>query len=119
MTRYHRESGPRGSPLAEREALESSIVARTQAIFEAANPGVHLMVSFFFVHGSLNRRNLEEMSERLAGAVAALVPPLSTVDPLTTRQADYRDPALAKVADVITAVDVHRSRLVHRNLWDG
>ena len=27
MTRYHRESGPRGSPLAEREALESSIVA--------------------------------------------------------------------------------------------
>jgi len=119
MTRYHQQSGRKGSPGAKREALESRIVQRAQVIFEAANPDVHVMVSPYFVHDDLNRHDLEKHATWLADAVKALTPPMPSMDePWTNREADWNDPELAGPEAIVTHLHVSRSRVVHRSLWD-
>jgi hypothetical protein len=119
MTRYHQEPGPKGSPLAKREADENRIVTKALQIFEAANPNVHLMVDFYFGYESLSRRNVVELPTLLADAVTALIPPLSTTEGATTTEADYRDPKLAPLRTVLLGIHVLRSRSLHRNIWDS
>jgi hypothetical protein len=119
MTRYHQAPGPKGSPLAKREADENRIVTTALQIFEAANPNVHLLVDFHFGYESLSRRQVLELPPLLADAVAALIPPLSTTAGATTTEADYRDPKLALLRTVLLGVDVLRSRSLHRNIWDS
>lgn len=119
MTRYHQDSGPTGSPGAEREALEGQLTARAQAIFEEANPGLHVWVHPYFGYRKVDRRDLPKNAKRLADAVRALTPPPPSADePLTNRGADWNDPELAELEDVITLLEVSRARSLHYNLWD-
>lgn len=91
MTRYHQDSGgPGGSAKAAKEALEASITARAQQLFEESHPGVHLLVSPFFMHEQLHRRLLYSYADRLARAVTTLIPPMPTA-PLVTLSAGWEE----------------------------
>src|SRR2546428_2077264 len=48
MTRYLQRAGKRGSPEAQREAMEMRVVARAKEIFEAAHKDVYVNISALF-----------------------------------------------------------------------
>jgi hypothetical protein len=117
MTRHHQDSGPKGSKQAEQEEIEDRVVAMAQTLFEAAHPGVHLLVSPFFNHGSLNRRDLKLYAERLAHAVAGLIPPLTT-EPLSSLSAGWHQLKAEGLDDSLAFLEVSRARASTYSVWD-
>src|SRR5690348_14642802 len=58
MTRYHHDSGSRGSQGAKRESLERRVMAAAQVYFEGLEPHVHVRVSPYFREGTLQKTNV-------------------------------------------------------------
>jgi hypothetical protein len=75
MTRYLQRAGKRGSPEAQREAMEMRVVARAKEIFEAAHIGVYVNVSPFFKISEIKPPEVEPYALALAQLVWDVLPP--------------------------------------------
>jgi hypothetical protein len=75
MTRYLQRAGKRGSPEAQREAMEMRVVARAKEIFEAAHIDVYVNVSPFFKIGEIRTADVEPQAQALAQLVWDVLPP--------------------------------------------
>src|SRR5438309_7075240 len=69
LTRYLQRAGKRGSPEAQREAMEMRVVARAKEIFEAAHLDVCVNVSQFFKISEIKRVDVERYAQALAQLV--------------------------------------------------
>jgi hypothetical protein len=96
MTRYLQRAGPRGSKLAQQEAMEMRVVARARELFEAAHPGVYVHVSPFFKIDEIKPDDVESYAAALAELVFDVLPAdPSADDRLTTSRAEW--PAVDRV----------------------
>ena len=118
MTRYHQDSGPRGSEGAKRESLEQRVMAVAQDVFEASNPGVRVRVSPYFREGSLRRANVRAVAERVAILVAKAIPSdPSDSEPATTVRADWDMFDREELGEVLIHLSVSRWRNMSRGEW--
>jgi hypothetical protein len=124
MTRYHQQSGPKGSPLARDEALEERAVSAARAQFELAHPNVYVSVQPFFRAGCLSPKNALVVADRLARFVPNVMPlePTET-DRMTDRRATWEELKKAGLEDVFVSLFVTRLLARHAvmqgNVWGG
>jgi hypothetical protein len=124
MTRYHQQSGRKGSPLAEDEALEDRVISAAKAHFELANPNVYVSVQPFFRAGSLSPKNVPVVADRLARLVPNVMPPEPTeTDRMTDRRATWEELKEAGLEDAVVSLFVMRLMARHAvmqgNDWGG
>jgi len=124
MTRYHQQSGRKGSPLARDEALEERAMSAARAQFEVAQPNVYVSVQPFFRAGALNRKNVLLVADRLARAVQGLIPPEpSEADRMTTRRATWEELDNAGLGEALVELSLIRLLPRHAamqgNDWGG
>ncbi len=118
-TRYHKGAGREGgSEEARHEGNEQQLVARAQAIFEAAHPDLHAEVRPYIVHGVLSKQNLNDYAARLAQAVAVLIP-ADPSDAQPVRSVDVNWPEFPdeRLTDVLNRISIARSRSLRKNAW--
>lgn len=124
MTRYHQQSGRKGSSLAKDEALEDRAISSAIAMFALAHPNVYVSVDPWFRPGTLNRRNVLLVADRLARAVWTLMPaePTETETP-TSRHATWMELETAGLGDTLATLFVTRHLDRHAvllgNDWGG
>jgi hypothetical protein len=118
-TRYHKGAGQEGgSAEARHEGNEQQLAARARAIFAAAHPDLHAEVRPYFVHGVLNRHNMNDYAELLAEAVAVLLPPEpSAAKPVTMVDVMWTDFPDQRLTKVLTHLTISRSLSLRRNEW--
>src|SRR5438034_3087583 len=75
MTRYLQRAGKRGSPEAQREAMEMRVVSRANEIFEAAHLDVYVNVTPFFKIDEIKPPEVEAYAQKLAQLVWDVIPP--------------------------------------------
>jgi hypothetical protein len=124
MTRYHQQSGRKGSPLAEDEALEDRAISAARAQFELAHPNVYVTVQPFFRAGSLSSKNVLVMAARLARLVPKVMPPEPTeTDRMTDRRATWEEMEKAGLGNALISLFVTRLLARHAvmqgNDWGG
>jgi hypothetical protein len=109
MTRYLQRSGKRGSPEAEREAMEMRVVARAQELFEAAHRGVLVNVSPRFKITVIKPADVESFAKALAALVWNVLPAApSPADRATTSRADWYAIDGVGLGSVLATVSLHR-----------
>lgn len=124
MTRYHQQSGRKGSSLAEDEALEEDAIATARAQFELAHPNIYLNVDPWFRPGALSPKNVSLVADRLARAVQVLMPPEPTeADRMTTRRATWDELRNMGLGDVVLELFfirlLARHAVLQGNDWGG
>lgn len=120
MTRYHHDSGAKGSEGAKRETLERRVMAAAQTDFEASTPNVHVRVSPYFREGTLRRSNVRHVAERVAKLVTQIIPVgPSDAEPLTSVRADWDMFDRAGLGEVLIALTVHRWRGMSQGEWQA
>lgn len=124
MTRYHQQSGPKGSPLAEDEALEDRAISAAKAQFELTHPNIYVSVQPFFRAGSLSPKNVLEVADRLARLVPNVMPPEpSEADRMTDRRATWEELEKAGLGNGLVSLFVTRLLARHAvmqgNDWGG
>jgi hypothetical protein len=119
MTRYHKGAGQEGgSAEARHEGDEQQLAERARAIFAAAHPDLHAEVRPYFVHGVLNRRNMNEYAALLADAVAVMLPPEpSLAQPMTMVDVMWTEFPDQRLTKVLTHLNISRSLSLGRNAW--
>src|SRR5256714_7883642 len=109
MTRYLQRAGKRGSPEAEREAMEMRVVARAKEIFEAAHLDVYVNVSPFFKISEIKRVDVEPYAQALAQLVRDVLPPApSPAERLVMTRADWDAIDRVGLGNVLANVSLHR-----------
>ncbi len=124
MTRYQKQSGRKGSPLAEDEALEDRAISAARAQFELAHPNVYVSVQPFFRAGSLSPKNVLVVADRLARLVPKVMPPEPTeTDRMTDRRATWEELEKAELGNALVSLFVTRLLARHAvmqgNDWGG
>lgn len=124
MTRYHQQSGRKGSPLARDEALEERVVSQAKAQFEVSVPDVYVSIQPFFRAGALNRENVPLVADRLARAVKSLMPPEPTeADRMATRRATWEELEKAGLDEALIELSfvrlLSRHAAMQGNDWGG
>jgi hypothetical protein len=124
MTRYHQQSGRKGSPLAEDEALEDRAISAARVQFELAYPNVHVSVQPFFRAGSLSPKNVLAVADRLSRLVPKVMPSEPTeIDRMTDRRATWEELEKAGLDDALVSLFVTRLLARHAvmqgNDWGG
>lgn len=124
MTRYHQQSGRKGSPLAEDEALEDRAISAARAQFELAHPNAYVSVQPFFRARSLSPKNVLVVADRLARLVPKVMPPEPTeTDRMTDRRAMWEELEKAGLGDALVSLFVTRLPARHAvmqgNDWGG
>jgi hypothetical protein len=124
MTRYHQQSGRKGSSLAEDEALEDRAISAAKEQFELAHPNVYVSVQPNFRAGALNPKNVLFMADRLSRAVHELMPPEpSEAERMTTRRATWAELENAGLGDALAELFFIRLLARHAamqgNDWGG
>jgi hypothetical protein len=109
MTRYLQRAGKRGSPEAQREAMEMRVVARAKEIFEAAHIDVYVDVSPFFKISDIKGGDVEPYAQALAQLVwDALPPEPSPAERLVMTRADWDAIDHVGLGHVLATVSLHR-----------
>lgn len=109
MTRYLQRAGKRGSPEAQREAMEIRVVERAQGIFEATHPGVLVNVSPHFKMSVIKPNDVETFAQALAALVWDILPPApSQANRLTTSRADWDALDRFGVGNLLATLTLHR-----------
>jgi len=109
MTRYLQRAGKRGSPEAQREAMEMRVVARAKEIFEAAHLDVYVNVSPFFKISEIKRVDVEPYAQALAQLVWDVLPPASSpAERLVMTRTDWDAIDRVRLGNVLANVSLHR-----------
>jgi hypothetical protein len=109
MTRYLQRAGKRGSPEAQREAMEMRVVARAKEIFEAAHLDVYVNVSPFFKINEIKPAEVEPYAQALAQLVWDARPSEpSPVERLVMARADWDAIDHVGLGNVLATVSLHR-----------
>lgn len=109
MTRYLQRAGKRGSPEAQREAMEMRVVARAKEIFDAAHVDVYANVSPFFKIGEIRTVDVEPYAQSLAQLVWNVLPPEpSQADRLTMSNAGRYAIDRVGLGNVLATLSLHR-----------
>jgi len=109
MTRYLQRAGKRGSPEAQREAMEMRVVARAKEIFEAAHLDVYVNVSPFFKISEIKRVDIEPYAQALAQLVWDVLPPApSPAERLVMTRTDWDAIDRVRLGNVLANVSLHR-----------
>jgi len=108
MTRYHQESGPKGSPLAKQEALEDRVAAAAKKRFEREYPDVHVIVQPHFRPASFDLKTFSVIADRLARLVANVVPSEPTSARIDSRFATWDEISDAGLGEVLINLYVIR-----------
>lgn len=109
MTRYHQDSGPRGSERARQEVLERRAMTTAQQLFQASHPDVDVFVSPMFRMGSLRRDSVRDVAERIAQLVAHAIPTLpADSNHLATIRVDWDAFDRVGLGQVLIHLTVHR-----------
>ena len=109
MTCYLQRAGKRGSPEAQREAMEMRVVARAKEIFEAAQLDVYVNVSPFFKISEIRRVDVEPYAQALAQLVRDVLPPApSPAERLVMTRADWDAIDRVGLGNVLATVSLHR-----------
>ena len=110
MTRYLQGAGKRGSPAAEREAMEMRVVALAQELFEAAHPGVIVNVSpHFKIIPVIKPPEVERFAKALAALVWNVLPAEpSPASRVTTSRADWYAIDGVGLGNVLATMSLHR-----------
>jgi len=118
MMRYLQRAGKRGSPEAQREAMEMRVVARAKEIFEAAHTDVYVNVSPFFKISEIKRVDVEPYGQALAQLVYDVLPPEpSPAERVVMTRADWDAIDHVGLGDVLATVSLHRWRPAKDAWW--
>jgi len=118
LTRYLQRAGPRGSKLAQQEAMEMRVVARARELFEAAHRGVYVYVSPFFKIQEIKPDDVESYAAALARLVSEVLPDDPSPDErLTTSRADWSAVDRVRLGNVLATLQANRWWRMTNHEW--